>query len=181
MDIIIIQGAPGSGKSETAKNLSIFFPKGVLIEIDTIRKMIISVDWTNQKEHTSLLSASIPLIIEFINLQFIPIILVDTFSGNKISDFMSSLYNVNANVLVKIFTLYASNDELEKRLELRPFTKFKDFTIAKKINDEFANMHIITEFKIDTTGIDATEAAKIIYNNLPKKGDNNELLERNRS
>jgi uridine kinase len=36
IDIIIIRGCPGSGKSQTAKSLSQYFPEGVRLEVDTI-------------------------------------------------------------------------------------------------------------------------------------------------
>jgi predicted PilT family ATPase len=38
IDIIIIRGAPGSGKSQTAKSLSKYYPKGERLEVDSIRK-----------------------------------------------------------------------------------------------------------------------------------------------
>ena len=68
-DIIIIRGAPGSGKSQTAKSLSQVFPKGVRLEVDTIRQMVISVDWKNQQEHIDMLQASTKLVYEFLQLK----------------------------------------------------------------------------------------------------------------
>ena len=135
-DIIIIRGAPGSGKTQTSKAISQFFPKGVRIEVDSIRQMVISVDWQNQQEHIDMLQVSVKLVIEFLQLGFNPIIVVDTFSGDKINGFLNSLYENNENLRIKIFGLYTTDEELNRRLEMRTSAQFKDFPICKKLNDD---------------------------------------------
>ena len=77
-DIIIIKGAPASGKSHTAKSLSKHFPKGARIEVDNLRNMVISVDWKNQTEHINILNLSANLVNEYLQLGFKPVIVVDT-------------------------------------------------------------------------------------------------------
>ena len=62
---------------ELAKSLSKHFTKGVRIEVDTIRNMVISVDWKNQQEHIDMLQASTKLVFEFLNLGFSPVIVVE--------------------------------------------------------------------------------------------------------
>ena len=57
-DVIILRGAPGAGKSALSKELAKRFPKGVRLEVDTLRSMVISVDWTNQQEHKDLLQVA---------------------------------------------------------------------------------------------------------------------------
>jgi len=172
MDIIIIRGAPGSGKSETAKELANFFPNGAIVEIDNIRKMVISVDWTNQKEHINMLHASVNLIIEFIYFKIKPVIVVDTFSGDKISGFLNSIRNFNSNLIIRIFALYVTDNELKKRLELRSSGKFKNFEISKNINYDTIKLCYNDECKIDTSNISAKDTAKTIFENtLSNYGD----------
>jgi adenylate kinase family enzyme len=77
IDIIIIRGCPASGKSQTAKKISKSFPKGVRLEVDTLRQMVISVDWTNQQEHINLLQVSTGLVIDFLKLGFSPVIVIE--------------------------------------------------------------------------------------------------------
>ena len=77
VDIIILRGAPGSGKSQTAKSLSKFFPKGAKLEVDVLRQMVISVDWKNQKEHINLLQVSTGLVYDFIWQGFNPVIVTE--------------------------------------------------------------------------------------------------------
>jgi len=165
-DIIIIRGAPGSGKSQTAKNLSKFFPKGVRMEVDTIRQMVISVDWKNQQEHIDMLQASTKLVFEFLQFGFSPVIVVDTFSGDKINKYLLSLNQFDENLSIKIFGLFTTDDELKRRLEGRTNGEFRDFGICKRINDEVLKVKYDTEFQVDTTGLSPMQTAETIYGQI---------------
>ncbi len=162
-DIIIIRGAPGSGKSQTAKSLAQFFPWGVRMEVDTLRQMVISVDWKNQQEHIDMLQASTKLVLEFLRLGFSPVIIVDTFSGDKINRYLETLYRHDENLSIKIFGLYTTEDELRRRLDLRTASEFRDFVICKKLNDDVLKWKCENEFQINTTGIIAAQSAEKIY------------------
>jgi broad-specificity NMP kinase len=163
IDTIIIKGAPGAGKSETAKELSKFFKNGVRMEVDNIRSMVVSVDWKNQREHINMLHVAANMVYNFLKFNFKPIIVVDTFSGNKINAFLNTLYQTKIDLSVKIFGLHVTDEELEHRLELRPNDKFKDFAICKKINDDILEIKDENEILIDTTGQTAMETAAKIY------------------
>jgi broad-specificity NMP kinase len=163
IDIIIIRGAPGSGKSQTAKSLSEFFPKGVRLEIDTLRQMVICVDWTNQQEHINVLNASTKLIYEFLQIGFNPIIVVDTFSGDKINRFLEILFNQDEELYIKIFGLFTTDDELKRRLELRTNGEFKNFSICRKLNDDVQKWRHDKEYQINTTGLLPKQTADKIY------------------
>lgn len=162
-DIIIIRGAPGSGKSQTAKSLTRFYPNGVRMEVDTIRQMVISVDWKNQQEHIHMLQASTKLVFEFLQLGFKPVIVVDTFSGDKINRFLETLYQLDEKLLIKIVGLYTTDEELKKRLDLRTNSEFKDYTVCKKLNEDVLKWKHDSELQINTTGISANETAEKIY------------------
>lgn len=166
IDVIIIRGAPGSGKSLTAKSLSKLFSKGVRLEVDTIRQMLISVDWKNQQEHINMLHASTKLIIEFIQFGYKPVIVVDTFSGDKINQYINTLQQLNKNLSIKIFGLYTTDEELNIRLDLRTNSEFKDFSISKKLNDDVLKWKHNSELQIDTTCLLPFETAGIIFGNI---------------
>ena len=166
IDIIILRGAPASGKSQTAKSLAKFFPKGVRLEVDTLRQMVISVDWKNQEEHIKMLQVSTRLVFDFLKLGFSPVIVVDTFSGDKINKYLENLYQLDKNLSIKIFGLYTTDDELRKRLDLRSNEEFQDFGICKKLNDDVLKIKYETEFQIETTGLLSTQTAEIIYGKL---------------
>ena len=159
IDIIIIRGCPASGKSQTAKSLSHYFPKGIRLEVDTLRQMVISVDWTNQQEHINLLQVSAGLIIHFLKLGFSPVIVVDTFSGD-------TLKQLDKEFLIKIFGLFTTDAELKRRLDLRKDKEFKDFPICKKLNEDVLKWKHHSEYQIDTTRLSPTQTADKIYGQI---------------
>ena len=165
-DIIILKGAPASGKSQTAKSLTLFFPKGVKIEVDILRQMVISVDWKNQAEHINLLQVAARLAYDFHKLNFKPVIVVDTFSGDKIKNFIATLKQLDASLCIKIFSLYVTEDVLKKRLEARPVGEFKDFGISKKLNEDVLKYRFDAEHQIDTSADLPAQTAEMIYREI---------------
>jgi len=165
-DIIIIRGSPGSGKSQTAKSLSKLFSKGVRMEVDTIRQMVISVDWKNQQEHIDMLHASTKLVFEFLQFGFSPVIVVDTFSGNKINRYLDTLYSMDEKLKINIIGLYTTDEELKSRLDKRTNEEFRDFSICKKLNDDVLKWKHDNEFQINTTGLTPTQTAAEIYGQI---------------
>lgn len=170
VDIIILRGAPGSGKSQAAKSLTKFFPKGVKVEVDILRQMVISVDWKNQEEHINILQVSTRLVYDYLKLGFNPIIVVDTFSGDKIYKYLDSLYQLDNTISIKLFGLYVTEDELRRRLDLRSNGEFRDLEICKRLNEDVLITKYDTEFQIDTTGLLPKETAGIIYDQIYNNG-----------
>jgi tRNA A37 N6-isopentenylltransferase MiaA len=166
VDIIIIRGAPASGKSQTAKKLAEYFPKGVRMEVDNLRSMVISVDWTNQAEHINILTLSTKLVNDFISLGFKPIIVVDTFSGTKLIKYLDDLLKINKTLNIKVFGLFTSDSELYKRLEIRKNGEFNDLAICQKLNNEVINEKYNNEFQIDTSDLQAIDTSNVIYTQL---------------
>jgi AAA domain len=166
VDVIILRGAPGSGKSQTAKSLSRFFPKGVKLEVDTLRQMVISVDWKNQEEHINLLKVSTGLVNDFLKLSFSPVIVVDTFSGDKIIKYLDTLYQLDKTFSIKLFGLYVTDEELKRRLDLRSDPEFRDFGICKRLNDDLLKIKYDSEYQINTTGLLPNQTAEIIYGQI---------------
>jgi chloramphenicol 3-O-phosphotransferase len=165
-DIIILRGAPGSGKSQTAKSLTQFFPKGVRLEVDTIRQMVVSVDWKNQQEHIKMLQVSAGLVCDFLKSGFRPVIVVDTFSGDKVFGFMDRIRHFDSNLAISVFGLFTTGDELERRLALRQNGEFRDVAVCKKLNNDVLKIKHKTELQIDTTGLLPVETARRIYEHL---------------
>lgn len=166
IDIIIIKGAPASGKSSIAKALAKFFPKGIRMEVDNLRSMVVSVEWTNQKEHINILNVSTKLCYEFYNSGFKPIIIIDTFSGDKINAYYENLKLLKNDWNIKIFGLYVDEIEIKSRLALRKEDKFKDFAISKKINEDTLRFRHKEEYQINTSNFESIDGAKIIYERL---------------
>jgi broad-specificity NMP kinase len=165
-DIIIIRGCPASGKSQTAKSLSHYFPKGIRLEVDTLRHMVISVDWKDQQEHINLLQISTGLVHDFLRLGFSPVIVVDTFSGDKINKYLDTLNQLDKELSIKIFGLFTTDTELKRRLDLRKDEEFKDFPICKKLNEDVLKWKHYSEYQIDTTSLSPTQTADKIYGQI---------------
>jgi hypothetical protein len=168
-DIIIIKGAPGSGKTQTAKCLAGFFPKGIRMEIDNLRSMVISVDWTNQTEHINLLHLSTKVVCDFIQLGFRPVIVVDTFSGDKVLKYLDDLYQLDKDQSISVFGLFTAEEELKNRIESRSKEEFKDLNVCNQINEDTQKTKYDIEFQIDTTGLMPIETANLIFNQLNKQ------------
>ncbi|MCX6312096.1 MAG: AAA family ATPase [Bacteroidetes bacterium] len=166
IDIIILRGAPASGKSQSAKSLATFFPKGVRIEVDNLRNMVISPDWKNQSEHINILSLSTKVVAEFIQLGFRPIIVVDTFSGDKMNKYLEELRQLNPELSIKIFGLHVSEEELIKRIESRESWEFKDVNICVRLNGDVLKFKHDSEYQINTTGLLPLDTAKIMYEQI---------------
>lgn len=168
IDILIIRGAPASGKSQTAKSLTKYFPKGVRMEIDNLRSMVISVDWTNQSEHINILNLSTNLVKDFRQLGFSPIIIIDTFSGDKIINYHKMLKSINNELIIETFGLFTTEEELKRRLDLRDNNLFKDYSICKKLNEDTVKFKYENEIQIDTTDLISNDTAKKIYEMIKK-------------
>ena len=124
------------------------------------------MDWTNQDEHISILKLSTSLVTDFLRLKYQPVIVVDTFSGNKIKSYLDTLFKLDKNLSVKIFGLYTSDEELEKRISTRKDGEFKDIEVCKKLNHDVLKHKHPDEFQIDTTGMSPLEVARRIFDQI---------------
>ena len=161
-DVIIIRGAPGTGKTQTSKCLANRFRGGVRIEVDTLRAMVIAVDWTNQAEHISMLSLSTGLVGGFLGRGYRPVIVVDTFSGDKLAKFLAELHLLDESLDVRAFALVSAPDVLRARVETRPAEDFKDICICQKLNTDIVKHLQPLERLIDNTALTPEETAEVI-------------------
>lgn len=161
-DVVLIKGAPGVGKSTAARLVSRQLPAGVLVEVDTLREMVISVNWKDQAEHRNVLDISARLAADFLRSGFSPVILVDTFSGNKIHGFLASLLTAWPQVRVLVAVLHASDDTLRQRVLDRKAGEFRDLAICGRINREVTRDASPFETLIDTSARSPAEVAQAI-------------------
>src|SRR5207248_4837097 len=150
-DVVVLRGAPGVGKSSVAKCLAWQFPGGARVEVDLLRKMVISVNWKNQEEHILMLEAAAGFANDLAGFGFRPVIVIDTFSGDKLTRFLDVLRSLHAARTVRAFALHAEDEQLRSRLALRPADEFKDFTISRKLNRDVLRLRYPGELLIDTT------------------------------
>jgi broad-specificity NMP kinase len=170
-DLIVLKGAPGVGKSTAAKLLEQHYPSGVHIEVDTLRQMVISVDWTNQTEHRNLLTISARLAADFLRAGFSPIILVDTFSGDKIDGFLAEFHTHCPSIRLSVVVLHAGEEVLRDRLVNRDKDAFRDLGIATRINSEVVRDVRPYELLLDTSSLSPTAVENAIMRLLTEPTD----------
>lgn len=162
LDLILLKGAPGVGKSTVAKFLSSHFPSGARIEVDVLRKMVIGVKWTDQAEHRAVLTLGAQLAAGFLRSGFSPVILVDTFSGDKVDDFLNAFRAEHPQGKVCVIGLHASDNVLRARVLNREADGFRDLAVSMRINGELVRDARSFEKLIDTTGLSPTEVAQAV-------------------
>lgn len=165
-DVIIIRGAPAVGKTTLSKELAKYFPKGVRLEVDTLRSMVISVDWTNQQEHKDVLQVAAQLTRQFLGLGFRPVLVVDTFSGDKVKPFLDAINEPDLGLQVKTFALHASPEVLARRLAARPQDQFRDLAVSKKLNSDVLKILRPADTLLDTSNQTAQQLAEAWINAL---------------
>ncbi len=162
-EVIVIRGAPGVGKSAAAACLASVCRHGAKVEVDILRKMIVAVDWKNQLEHVQMLDATAGLVHDLTEFKFRPVIVVDTFSGDKVLRFVGILRNRNPSRRIRSFALYASEEVLRNRLMKRPANEFSDFEISRTINADVLNISMLGERLINTTELSPEQVAQTIF------------------
>lgn len=164
--LILLKGAPAVGKSTTAKLLASHFPSGVRIEVDTLRQMVISVNWTDQAEHRSILTLSAQLAAGFLRSGLAPVLLIDTFSGDKIDPFLAAFHSECPNRQAFVVVLHASDDVLRERMLNRDSNAFRDIAIATRINHESVLNAKSSDLVLDTSTLSSADVAREIVTAL---------------
>lgn len=169
LDVIVIRGAPGVGKSRAAKLLAARLGRGARVEVDTLRAMIIPVEWTNQVEHASVLSIAVGVVAAFLEMGHRPVVVVDTFSGNKLARFLTELRAVRHGIDVRAVALVATPDVLRSRVESRSAGEFKDITICERLNAEVNEYLVPGEYVLDNSSLTPEETVVAILGALGER------------
>ena len=93
-------------------------------------------------------------------------IIVDTFSGDKVIGFLEALRQMGGDLAVRMFTLHVSENVLKERLEKRSGDEFKDFMISKKLNVDVLKTEANGEFRIDTSQLTPQQTAERMFSLL---------------
>jgi hypothetical protein len=125
--------------------------------------MVISVGWTDQEEHIRILSLSTELVDGFLRQGYRPIIVVDTFSGDKLNRYRNDLCNLHDGLAIRSFALVTDASELIERLERRPQDEFRDSVISLKLNSQVVKFLHSTEELVDTTHSSPMKTAEEIF------------------
>ncbi|MDQ3110276.1 MAG: AAA family ATPase [Bacteroidota bacterium] len=161
LQLIIVRGTPGAGKSSLGRRLKKRFPSGALIEIDNFRGMLNNVNWDDEQQHFIALEAAAASAIIFNRSGFEPVIVVDMFMPYKLKFFLEKVNVRN----YKIISLLVNENVLEKRLTERK-EGFKDVAKGNSLNKMILEHSIENEIRIETSEIDKNAVLEIALRKL---------------
>lgn len=150
LDVLILRGAPGVGKSTLGRGLRRQLDHGSVIEVDDIRGMLASVDWTSRIHHDIALSVALDALLSFVRVEVRPVVLIDTFSRSRLQGVQSRLSE--AELRHHTLSLWLEPELLAARLGERK-SGFCDWEPSRVLNEEARTNRYPNEEFIDTTRI----------------------------
>jgi predicted kinase len=153
IDVILLRGAPGTGKTTAGRFLASSFPHGVTIEVDLVRWMINSATWKEDGlEHWNALDASRELMLAYLRSEYRPVVFIDNMGDQAVT----SLIEVLKDYKHHLFALVARDEVLRKRLELRK-GGFRDVATCLAMSRAITRANMLGETTIDTSDLEANE------------------------
>lgn len=157
VDVLLVRGAPGVGKSSATRALRKLVPDGAVVEVDHVRGMIASVRWIDTGHHLVALGVTRGIVLSFLERGIRPVVVVDTFSRGKLTAFAEQLEE--ARTSYRVASLHASESALRERVERRPANEFREPEISVLLNEEIRKNRYPREELIDTTDLSPSEVA----------------------
>lgn len=155
--VVIIRGAPGTGKSTLAGQLMLHWGRGATVEVDDLRGMINQIDWTSHQQHFDGIRAAVLVCKHYLVCEYRPVVLVDTFGYGSLEIATEEL----GNVPYTIVSLTGNNTALKWRL-IRRIGGYRDWRNAQKFNQ-----HIHQTLGAHDLAFDTSETpAKTIANRI---------------
>ena len=149
VELLLVRGAPGVGKSSAVSRLRRNIPGGATIEVDDLRRMIAGVQWSGREHHTLAIEHARLLAESFFARGFSPVVVVDTFSRRLAEPLATQLRRI-----FRIASLHAAPHILERRIEGRPVSAFRDVSVSLALNAEVLRERLSNDELIDTTHLD---------------------------
>lgn len=153
IDVIVLRGAPGTGKTTAGRFLARSFPHGVTIEVDLVRWMINSATWTEDgPEHRNALDASRELMLAYLRSEYRPVVFIDNMGDQAVTNLVGALKDYRYH----LFALVAREEVLRKRLEMRK-GGFRDVAACLAMSRAITRAYVLGETTIDTSDLEADE------------------------
>lgn len=156
-DYIVLRGAPGAGKSTTARALMRRLRGGVTIEVDEVRKMINGVVWESHQQHFDAIGAAAEAAKAYLASGYRPIVFVDTLAFGGLEIALKALNSES----VSTYSLVCSRFSLALRL-WRRFGGFRDSAKSARIDSHLRLTASHPSEIIDTTAMDVHQVVSWI-------------------
>ncbi len=150
LDVVVLRGAPGAGKSTLAARLTRRMPRSALVEVDVVRGMLSRVDWSDRAQHDLALAGAMDLVQRFLHGGRRPIVLVDTFSRDLLTG-VQARFDAEG-IAHHTVSLRLDPDELARRLRERA-SGFKAWEPTRILNDEVTRRRYPHETLLDVSGV----------------------------
>lgn len=156
-DFIIIRGAPGTGKTTTARLIMRRLQNGVTIEVDSIRKMINGITWENHQQHFDAIRAAAQTAKAYHACGYRPIVFVDTLGFGTLDIALEALNSQS----ISIYSLVCSPRVLAMRLWCR-IGGFRDVAKSTRFNAHVLSDEVHGCRRIDTSRVKARDVTEQI-------------------
>ncbi len=154
LDVLVLRGAPGVGKSTMGRELRRALDQGAIVEVDDVRAMLAQVDWTSRVHHDVALDVALAAVVRFVAIGWRPAVLIDTFSRSRLTAVQTQLDSVELHHAT--ISLWVDPALLSTRLEART-TGFKDWEPSRVLNEEVRINRYPKERLVDATRLDRSE------------------------
>lgn len=159
LDLLLVRGAPGIGKSTIGSLFRRFAHGGVVIDIDDVRRMTNDELFLyGENEHYRNAIVVVQGMVEsYLVAGYSPVIVIDVFCANILNLFRAKIYPGPAISA----TLYAQNSVLLGRMRDR-IKGYINLEVAERVNCHMLDTREMTDIWIDTTNFDSGESFKML-------------------
>lgn len=158
VDVLLVRGAPGVGKSTSVRVLRKRIGSGAVIEVDHVRGMIAAVRWVDTEQHLAALGVTRGIVQGFLSRGFRPVIVIDTFSRGKLHQFVADLSS-EIDARYRVASLHAEDDTLLARVAGRPANEYREPDVSLLLNEEVRKNRYPREELVDTTHLSPGDVA----------------------
>lgn len=151
LDVLVLRGAPGVGKSTLGRGLRRALTRGAVLEVDDVRAMLSKVDWADRHQHDVALAVGLDTVCGFIEHGRRPVILIDTFSRSRLRGVQARLDGMGLRH--HTLSLWLEPSLLAARLESRT-SGFKEWEPSRILNDEVRANRYRAEQLVDVSALD---------------------------
>jgi len=156
LDVVLIRGAPGAGKSTLGRRLRAALTAAAVVEVDDLRTMLSQVDWANRRHHDQALAGMFALARGLLGAGVRPVVVIDTLSRSRMLHVHTWLEGEGYRH--HTVSLWVEPSQLRARLEQRE-SGFREWEPSAVLNDEVLATRWPQETLLDAGALGRDELA----------------------